>query len=109
MSEITEEGKLRAIIAHITIIGWIIAIVMNNEKKDEFASFYIRQTLGIFVLAIAVAFLSTVLIFIIPFLGVILYLGILVILIMSLVWAISGEKKALPIVGDQFQEWFKSL
>lgn len=109
MSEVTEEGKTRAIIAHVTIIGWIIAIVMNNDKKDEFASFYIRQTLGIFILAIAVMILSTMLLFIIPFLGLILSFGVLALLIMSLVWAAGGEKKAIPVVGDQFQEWFKSL
>lgn len=39
------ESKTVAIISHITIIGWIIAVVMNSNKKTEFASFYIRQTL----------------------------------------------------------------
>lgn len=33
------DGKTKAIIAHITIIGWIIAIVLNSSEKDEFASF----------------------------------------------------------------------
>lgn len=107
---VSEEGKTRAIIAHITLIGWIIAVVMNNEpeKKDEFASFYIRQTLGIFVLGIASSFMS-LLLFFIPFLGVLLWLGVLAILIMSLVWAANGEKRELPIIGEKFQEWFKSL
>lgn len=109
MSAPSEEAKTRAIIAHITIIGWIIAVVMNNDKKDEFASFYIRQTLGIIVIAFAVMILNSLLFFYVYFLGYLLYLGVLAILIVSLISAINGEKKPLPVVGDLFQDWFKSL
>ncbi|WP_321538344.1 hypothetical protein [Flavobacterium piscinae] len=34
--------------AYLTIIGAVIAIFMNNENKSAFASFHIRQALGIF-------------------------------------------------------------
>jgi len=37
------DGKTTAIVSHITLIGWIIAFVTNNDKKDPLASFYIRQ------------------------------------------------------------------
>ncbi len=109
MSEPTDEAKTRAIIAHITIIGWIIALVMNNDKKDEFASFYIRQTLGIVAISLGVMIINSLLLFYVSFLGVLLYLGVLAILIVSLISAINGEKKELPIVGAYFQQWFKSL
>jgi hypothetical protein len=33
------DGKTKAIVAHITIIGWIIALVINSNDKDEFASY----------------------------------------------------------------------
>lgn len=33
------DGKTKAIVAHITIIGWIIALVINSSEKDEFASY----------------------------------------------------------------------
>jgi len=39
------DGKTKAIVAHITIIGWIVAIVINSNDKDEFAGYYIRQLL----------------------------------------------------------------
>ena len=39
-----------AVIAYITLIGTVIAIFMNQEEnKTEFASFHIRQALGIFI------------------------------------------------------------
>ena len=36
-----EEGKQTAIISYITIIGTIIAIFMNNEKKNTFNAFWL--------------------------------------------------------------------
>ena len=105
---VSEKAKTLAIIAHITIIGWVIALVLNNDDKEEFASFYIRQSLGIFLIGIAVTIVNTIL-FMIPFLGLLLFIGVLAILIASLIWAANGEKRALPVLGEQFQEWFKSL
>lgn len=101
VNAVSKDGKNIALIAHITLIGWIIAFVMNNNTKSEFASFYIRQLLGLGLCALLLNF--------IPFLGWILNLGVLVLWIMSLIGALSGEKKLTPVLGAQFQEWFKSL
>ncbi len=99
--EVLSDGKNVAIIAHITLIGWIIAIVMNSSSKNEYASFYIRQTLGIFLLWVIVSF--------IPFINIIGWILCLIMIIMSLIGALSGEKKPVFLLGDQFQDWFKSL
>ncbi len=104
----SSEGKTRAIVAHITIIGTIIAIV-QNKPKDEFASFYIRQMLGLFIIGIVINIITRILP---PSLGMIfslLGLGVLVLWILSLIGAINGEKKPTPGVGQMFQDWFKSL
>lgn len=108
---VTEDGKTRAIIAHMTLIGWIVAVVMNNEKKDDFASFYIRQMLGLIIVSIGTSILAGILIFIplIGLLGPVLYLGVVALWVISLIGAVNGEKKELPILGAQFQDWFKSL
>ena len=45
-SQNTDNGKNTAIISYLTIIGTIIAIILNNDKKNDFASFHIRQALG---------------------------------------------------------------
>lgn len=100
--EVLSDGKNIAIIAHITLIGWIIALVMNGgEKKTEFGSFYIRQVLGLGLCGLVLSF--------IPLVGWILSLVILVFWIMSLIGAFGGEKKLTPVVGQYFQDWFKSL
>ena len=100
--DVLSDGKNIAIIAHITLICWIIALVMNNnEKKTEFASFYIRQMLGLIILSFVLSIIPVV-----NFVGWILSL---VLWIMSLVGAIGGKESLTPVVGEKFQEWFKSL
>ncbi|MGC1474148.1 MAG: YtxH domain-containing protein [Psychroserpens sp.] len=94
-------GKNIAIIAHITLIGWIIALVMNNNEKSELGSFYIRQVLGIMLLGLVCS--------IIPIINLIAWIIPLAMWVMSLIGSLSGEKKPVFLLGDQFQDWFKSL
>ncbi len=94
------DGKTIAIIAHLTIIGWIIAFLMNNNNKTEFGSYYIRQTLGIFLIS---------LVWIIPVIGWIASILVFVLWLVSLVGALGGNKKPVFLLGEQFQEWFKSI
>ena len=95
------DGKTKAIVAHITLIGWIVALVVNMNDKDEFASYYIRQNLGLNLLGIILTF--------IPVIGWILSIVVFVFWIMSLIGSIQGEKKETPVVGNYFQEWFKTM
>ena len=100
--EVLSDGKNVAIIAHITIIGWVIALIMNGgDKKTQFGSFYIRQMLGLSLCAIVFSF--------IPMVGWIINLGFIVLWIMSLIGALGNEKKLTPVLGQYFQDWFKSL
>ncbi|MBO6607721.1 YtxH domain-containing protein [Psychroserpens sp.] len=98
--EVFSDGKNVAVIAHLTLIGWIIALVMNSSNKTEFGSFYIRQYLG---------FLLLGLLTIIPFLGFVVALLLLVAWIMSLISALGGKMQPSWLLGKQFQEWFKSI
>ena len=42
------EDKTVAILAYITLIGFIIAIVLHGQKKTALGAFHLRQMLGIF-------------------------------------------------------------
>jgi ElaB/YqjD/DUF883 family membrane-anchored ribosome-binding protein len=98
--KVFSDGKNIAIIAHLTFIGWIIALVMNSSNKTEMGSFYIRQMLGLMVLS---------LVGLIPVVGWILSLIVLLAWLMSLVSAFSGQMKPSFLFGAQFQEWFKTI
>ena len=102
------EGKNIAIIAYITIIGLIIAFVMNNNKKDAFASYHIKQSLGLALTGLALGAIGMI-----PILGwIINILGIFVLFymwIMGLVHALNGKERAVPFLGDKYINWFKNI
>lgn len=101
-------SKNIAIIAYITIIGLIIAFVMNQDKKDAFAQYHIVQSLGL-----AVTGLSLGVIGMIPILGwLISIIGSFTLIymwIMGLVNAINEKEKPLPILGKYYEKWFTNL
>ena len=98
--EVLSDGKTIAIVAHLTIIGFLIAFVMNSSNRTELGSFYIRQTLGIFLLTL-VGF--------IPLIGWFALIAVFILWLISLVGALGGNKKPVFLLGEQFQEWFKSV
>jgi len=110
-----EPGKTRAIIAHITLVGWIIALVQNQSDKNEDASFYIRQVLGIMIIGLGMQIITMIFAFI-PVLGLIVgiagwivFLAVIGAWIYSLISAINGQKEPTPFVGGMFQQWFKGM
>jgi|SRR5690554_1661774 len=107
-SETVAEGKNIATIAYITLIGLIIAFVQNNEKKNAFAFFHIRQSLGLCVTGLALSIIG-----IIPILGWIVYIiGLFVLIymwIIGLMNAINSKEKTVPFLGNKYEEWFKGI
>ena len=98
------DAKTKSIIAHITIIGWLIALILNNQNegsKDEMTSFYLRQLLGLYLAGIILTF--------IPIIGWSASIVVLIFWIISLLGSLSGDMKKVPLLGDQFQEWFKGI
>ncbi len=106
-NQTVNEGKTAAIISHFWIIGVIIAFVLNLNKKNSFASFYIRQTLGLNILQ----FLNGLIVY--KFLGGLA--GWIVGALLFILWGISfiavlkEEKKLVPVVGDFFQNLLKGI
>ena len=105
---VVNEGKNIAIIAYITIIGLIIAYVMNNDKKDTFAAYHIKQSLGLAATGLALGIVGMI-----PILGrIINILGIIVLLymwVMGLMNAINGKESPVPFLGEKYEEWFKNI
>ncbi len=101
------DGKSNAIISYLTIFGTIIAFYLNNEKKNAFASFHIRQALGLwltfFVLGYIVGNFDS---WLITF-GFYMFFGVL--FIYGFINAVSGKAQTVPLVGDLYQKWFSSL
>lgn len=102
-----QEGKTMAIISYMTVIGTLIAFLMNQNKHNYFASYHIRQSIGIFTIGLLVNFLQRFSNF--GWLDMILGIGVFVLWIIGLIGAIQGEEKPVPFLGEQFQEWFRNI
>jgi len=105
--ETIEAGKSTAITSYILGIGVFIAMSMNAENKNPFATFHIRQGLGL-----TLTFIS---------LGLIisnfdsLLISFPMRIFISILWsygiftAIKGETKPMPLLGTYFQKWLSNI
>lgn len=99
------------LMSYIGPIGLVVAILMDKIKSD-FTRFHIRQNIGISLTSIVIYTLSILIGNISGLLGfMILLTGILPLLmwIIGIMGAVNGEKKLAPILGEKFQEWFKTV
>ncbi|SHI75483.1 Uncharacterized membrane protein [Mesonia phycicola] len=106
-SEEIKHGKSNAIVAYFTIIGCIIAIFMNMESKNKFASFHIKQALGIHILYfLLLALVSGFNSWLITFS---FWLFVFILWVYGFIGALQGRKTIIPLVGEYFQKWFNKL
>ena len=103
-----DKSKNIAIIAYLTLIGAVVAIFMNqDENRSEFASFHIRQTLGLFLsfflLGYFVGYFDSWTV------SAAFYIFYFILWIYGFTGALQGQKRLLPLVGAFFQSTFKSL
>ncbi len=107
MSNTVEEGKPAAITSYILIIGVLIAMSMNSENKNPFASFHIRQALGL-----SITFISLGMI--VSNFDSFMISGTMWVFV-SILWtygiftAIKGETKPIPLLGNLFQKAFNTI
>ncbi|WP_411030886.1 DUF4870 domain-containing protein [Spongiimicrobium sp. 3-5] len=95
------EGKTMAIISYITLIGVLIAYLMNNDKKNAFAKFHIGQALRVWLLGVVLAIGGTMLV-IFTGIGAFGYLSWVawILAVLGLVNAVNGKTEKVPLVGS---------
>lgn len=102
-----QEGKSLAVLSYLTIIGSVIAIIMNGEKKNDFTSFHNRQGLGLCLLWMIIGY------FVSQFdnmqISIAFWVSMGALLFLGVITAINGTMKPIPFVGPIFQKLFKGL
>ncbi len=92
-----EEGKTKAILACIPLIGLILLFV---EKDDQFVRYYGAQYavvgLAMFVASFVLGIIPLVNLCLVP----IIWLGMMVLIVMGMVKANNGEKFQVPILSE---------
>lgn len=102
-----EEGKTLGLVAYITLLGTLIAYFMNKEKKNPFTAFHVRQGLGLGLAYIVLGFIITS--FDSWMITYSFWIFFSVLYIYGIIGAITGKLNKIPILGDFFQNAFKSI
>jgi uncharacterized membrane protein len=102
-----EEGKSIAITSYILMVGVLIALSMNSENKNKFASFHIRQGLGLtltfIILGVSITSFNNILV------AAPMWIFISVLTMYGIFTAAKGETTPLPLLGSLFQKVFKNI
>jgi uncharacterized membrane protein len=107
MNDTIEKGKTAAITSYILGIGVFIAMSMNSEDKNEFASFHIRQGLGITLTFISLGLIISN--FDSLLISAPMWICVSVLWSYGMFTAIKGETKPMPLLGNLFQKWFSNI
>jgi DNA-binding helix-hairpin-helix protein with protein kinase domain len=99
----TTEDRGVAVLAYITLIGFISALVMhrNASHRTALGAHHLRQVLG---LSITVTALWIFGILSIPFLGALIQLGLFVLWLLGFLAAIRGQRKPVPLLGKLYEQ-----
>lgn len=99
-------GKKKAVIAYITFIGFFIAVSMNKDKPDPFATWHLKNMFGLLLLLI-IAIVTQLHINLLA--GDIIYWSSVVFWAFSLAMAIANKEVGIPFLSEKFQTWFTFL
>ena len=94
------------------VLGWITGLIFFLiEEKDEYVRFHAMQSIIVFGAATVVQVVFYIL-WLVPFLGVILswlwWVAIVVLWILLMVKAYKGERYKLPIAGDLAEKYSRA-
>ncbi|SFE80128.1 hypothetical protein SAMN05518672_110135 [Chitinophaga sp. CF118] len=108
------KNKTLAIVAYITLIGWVIAYFQykNNNEKSSLVRYHLAQALGIFIFSIALMIVLGIIASVIPTLGTILSIAGLLPLILLILGIISASNEVMspvPGIGKLFENKFSFL
>ena len=99
-----EQGKTAAIVGYLTIIGALIAIFMNQESRNEFARFHIRQAFGLHLLYWLMGyFVGNLDIWMLHTAYWILFLTLW---FYGFLGAVQQKWHTIPVIGPVFLKWF---
>ena len=107
MTELNEEGKTIAVTSYILIIGVLIAMSMNSERKNPFAAFHIRQALGLSILFVSLGLIVSNFNNIMATFAMWIFVSVL--WVFGIFGAIRGQMQPIPLVGAFFQRAFKNI
>ncbi|MBF8151035.1 hypothetical protein ITJ86_14080 [Winogradskyella sp. F6397] len=102
-----EAGKTMAVVAYLTLFGTLIAFYMNKDKRNPFTAFHTRQALGLGFLYVLLGFVTSY--FNSWMITYSFWIFFSVLYVYGIFGAITGKLNNIPLLGDYFQNFFKSI
>ncbi len=108
-----DSGKTMAILAYIPIalIGLIVSIISVSTKNNAYALYHAKQALALYICWVVIALCCLPLCFIcigFPLL-IATQVGGLVLCVIGIINASSGQSKPLPVTGKFADKWFGNI
>lgn len=108
------KNSTMAIVAYLTIIGWIVSYLefKKSPEKSKLVNYHLGQALGVIITGIALSILSSIILSILPGLGIVFYIILalpLVLLLFGIVAASNEVEKPVPLIGKIFEGKFNFL
>ena len=116
---IEDDGKTAGMLSYFFVLGWSMAFfTFHKNDKTSLSSYHLRQTLLLYISYVAVRFALHL--FLVPIwpaasaftlfdFTMLINATFIVLWIIGLAGAISGEKKPIPFFGKQAQLVFSKL
>jgi|SRR5690554_3054645 len=102
-----KNDKTIALLSYLFLLGWMIALFLNNSNRSALGSFHVRQSFGIMCVGALVFIVVGILD--ITTLSIIAVLGVFVLWVLGFLSAIQGKLQPVPVVGVYFQKWFRGI
>ncbi|WP_458626860.1 hypothetical protein [Winogradskyella sp. PC D3.3] len=101
------EGKTLGLIAYLTLLGTLVAFFVNQDKRNPFTAFHIRQGLGLGISYILMAYIISSLNSMMISMSFWIFFSVLY--LYGIYGAITGKQNKIPLLGDFFQKTFKTI
>lgn len=101
------EGKTVAAVSYILLIGVLIALSINADKKNKFTSFHIRQALGLTIGFIGIGLIISN--FNTPHIILPFWVCFAILFSYGIITSLKGQAIPIPVIGEWFQKFFKNL
>jgi len=97
-------NRTMAIVAYITIIGWIVAYLSyrKSDDKSPLVKYHLTQSIGIILFSIVLSIVSGVLVGILPSLATLFYIISLcpfILMLMGIITASNEAQRPIPLIG----------
>ncbi|MCF6404352.1 DUF4870 domain-containing protein [Chitinophaga filiformis] len=97
-------NRTMAIVAYITIIGWVVAYLSYRKSNDKspLVGYHLTQSIGIIIFSIVLSIVSGILVGILPALATLFYIISLcpfVLMLMGIITASNEAQRPIPLIG----------